>query len=130
MSGFLGVFLPHAASGGLAGVHEGFLTSGDEALVVGVEVFFVHEGFAANFLEGDGGEGGNIVGDLMEGECLEGDVFADTVGRVAAGDGLDEMAEAVVEGEGKAVELEFSALDGGSGRIGGVDGTGVEGEGF
>lgn len=129
-SGFLGVFLPHTASGGLAGVHEGFLASGDEALVVGVEVSFVHESFATNFLEGDGGESGDVVGDLVEGEGLEGDVFADAVSGVAAGNGLGEVAEAIVEGEGKAVELEFSALDGGSGRIGGVGGTVIEGEGF
>lgn len=36
--GFFGVFLAHSTGGGLAGVHEGFLACGDEALVVGVEV--------------------------------------------------------------------------------------------
>lgn len=91
----------------------------------------MHEGFAADFLEGDGGESGDVVWDLVKGEGLKGDIFTDAVGGVAAGDGLCEVSEVVVEGEGEAVEFEFSALDGrGVGRVGGVGGTVVEGEGF
>ena len=105
LSGLGRILLTQRACGGVARVGELLLAGVAEAFIECAELGGGHEDLPADLEFGGMALAGELVGDLIDGQHIMGDVL--TGGAVTAGGRTDQLAAAVEQVDGQAVDLDL-----------------------